>query len=102
MILDRQLDTMLRQQAVCGLLARDAAALIAVLAPLWEEMSRLQARLRTWLSGDNPTTTDRVRAMAALETLAVALKAPTEIPGLAEAELRATLLDVATGVLGLQ
>jgi AcrR family transcriptional regulator len=100
-ILARQLDTMLCQQAVCSLLVRDAAAVIAVLAPMWEEMRLLQTRLCDWLAGTDPTPNGRVRAMAALETLGVALKASTEFPGMDDDELRSALLDVAVAVLGL-
>lgn len=99
LILARQLDTILRQQAVCGLLVRDAAAMIAVLAPMWDEMHRLQTRLHAWLAGVDPTPADRVRAMAALETLGVALKAATQLPAIDEDELRAALLDSALAVL---
>lgn len=101
LILGRQLDTMLRQHDVCALLVRDAAAMVAVLAPLWEEMRGLQARLRTWLAGAHPTPTDQVRAMAALDTLGVALRASAEIPAIDADELRTVLLDSALAVLGL-
>lgn len=100
-ILGRQLDTMLRQQSVCSLLVRDAPAMIAVLAPMWDEMNRLQSRLQTWLAGIEPTPTGQVRAMAALHTLGVALKASTEVPTLDEDELRTVLLDTALAVLCL-
>jgi len=100
LVLTRQLDTMLRQQAVCGLLIRDAPAMITVLAPMWDEMHRLHTRLHTWLAGTDPTPTDRVRAMAALETLSVALKATAQLPTIDDHELRTTLLDAALAVLG--
>lgn len=101
LILGRQLDTMLRQHDVCALLVRDAAAMVAVLAPMWEEMHRLQTRLHTWLAGVEPTPTDQIRAMAALDTLGVALKASAEVPTIDADELRTVLLDSALAVLGL-
>ena len=100
-ILARQLDTILREQALCGLLVRDAVAMIAVLAPRWEEMLGLQSRMYAWLAGPGASPSTCVRAMAALETLGVPLKAAGQLPAIDDDELRSTLLDAALAVLGL-
>jgi hypothetical protein len=100
-VLGRQLDTILREQSLCGLLVRDAVAMIAVLAPRWEELLGLQSRMYAWLAGPGASPSRCVRAMAALETLAVPLKAAGQLPPIDEDELRTTLLDAALAVLGL-
>jgi AcrR family transcriptional regulator len=100
-ILARQLDTILRERSLCGLLVRDAVAMIAVLAPRWEELLGLQSRMYAWLAGPDASPARCVCAMAALETLAVPLKAAGQLPPIDEDELRTTLLDAALAVLGL-
>jgi len=101
-VLRRCLDALLDNRAAAGLFVRDTAAVIAAIAPIWEELLDLNGRLYTWLAGPEPTTADTIRAIAAMEVLGGAFSASLYLPEVAEDELRATLLDGAAAVLGLR
>lgn len=100
--LENCLDTMLRHRSACALFIRDTAAILTAVQPLWAELIELSTRLHTWLAGPAPTSADRIRAVAATETLGVALTSSALMPDVAEAELRQTLLECAAAVLGLR
>jgi AcrR family transcriptional regulator len=99
LVLERCLDTMLRHRAVAGLMLRDAAAILATVAALLEDLLELNARLHTWLAGPKPDSVGRVRAAAATEVLSVALGSGATLPEVSDADVRATLLDAAQAVL---
>lgn len=99
LVLERCLDTMLRHRAVAGLMLRDAAAILATVAALLEDLLELNARLHTWLAGPKPDSVGRIRAAAATEVLSVALGSGATLPEVSDADVRATLLDAAQAVL---
>ncbi len=101
-VLSTSLDTMLRHRSASALFVRDTASILAALGPAWNDLLQLSMRLHVWLAGPNPTATDRIRAVAAAETLGVALTSSTLLPEVSEDELRRTLLDTSAGVLGLR
>jgi AcrR family transcriptional regulator len=100
--LENCLDTMLRHRSACALFIRDTAAILATVQPLWAELLELSARLNSWLAGPSPSSADRIRAVAATETLGVALTSTALMPDVPEDELRRTLLESAAAVLGLR
>jgi hypothetical protein len=95
------LDLMLRHRDACALLMRDVPAVLATIAPIWEEMLALSKRLNTWLAGSDPTDVDRVRALAATEVMGAAIGSIVIVPDVPEAVVRQTLLDCAAAALGL-
>ncbi|HEY3259442.1 MAG TPA: helix-turn-helix domain-containing protein [Pseudonocardiaceae bacterium] len=99
-VLGRCLDDVLDNRPAAALFVRDAAAVVAAIAPIWEELIDLNRRLHTWLAGTRPTTTDTIRSIAAMEVLGAAISSSAYLPDVAEDELRDTLLDAATAVLG--
>lgn len=102
LVLSRVLDMMLRHRGASGIFVRDAAAVFTALQPIWEDLIQLGTRLNAWLAGPSPSDADRVRAMAAVEALGVAMRSGALLPGVSEDELRRTLLDCAASVLGLR
>lgn len=103
MVLERFLDMTLRHRPVCALLVRgDTLAVIADLAPIFKDVMGHHTRLHTWLAGPDPSAGDRLRAMAAVEVLGVALGSTKVMPDVPEDELRAALLDAAGGALRLR
>jgi AcrR family transcriptional regulator len=95
------LDLMLRHRDACALLMRDVPAVLATIAPIWEEMLALSKRLNTWLAGADPTDVDRVRALAATEVMGAAIGSIVIVPDVPETVVRQTLLDCAAAALGL-
>jgi len=101
-VLGRVLDVMLRNRSLAGIFLRDPAGVVSAAGTLWQEMLDMGTRLTTWLAGPDPTTADRLRAIAAMEVLGAALTSVTYLKEeVAEDELRAVLLDSATAALGL-
>lgn len=101
-VLGRCLDAVLDNRPAAGVFVRDAAAVVAAVAPIWEELHELNRRLHTWLAGPEPATADTIRSIAAMEILGAAISSSAYLPDIAEDELRATLLDAATAVLRLR
>jgi AcrR family transcriptional regulator len=99
--LERTLSSMLGNRAACGMLVRDAAAVVAALAPMLEELVELSMRMQNWLAGPDPTPAERLRAVAAVETLTAAITATAVLPEMSDDEVRRVLLDAAAAVLGL-
>jgi AcrR family transcriptional regulator len=99
LVLARCMDTMLRHRAVSGLLLRDASSIFATLATRWNDLIALNVRLHTWLAGPHASAERRIRAVAALETLSVALGSGALLPEVSDDDLRATLLDAAEAAL---
>jgi AcrR family transcriptional regulator len=100
-VLRRCLEALLSNRPAAGLFVRDAAALVAAIAPIWEELLALSRRMITWLAGPRPSHADSIRALAAMEVLGGALSASLYLPEVSDAELRTALLDSATAALGL-
>ncbi|MGH3995802.1 MAG: TetR/AcrR family transcriptional regulator [Pseudonocardiaceae bacterium] len=100
-VLARCLDVLLDNRAAAGLFVRDTAAVVAAIAPIWEELLELNGRLHRWLAGPEPTVAATIRAIAALEVLGAALSATAYLSEVGEEELRATLLEAAGAVLVL-
>jgi len=98
-VLGQALDALLANRVAAGLFVRDAAALMAALAPVWEELLELNVRLHTWLAGPDPTSGNAIRAIAAMEVLGAAISSSALLPEVGDAELRATLLDAVSAVL---
>ena len=101
-VLGRCLDALLSNRAAAVMFTRDAAAVVAAVAPIWDHLLGINTRLHTWLAGPNPTTVDTIRAMAAMEVLGAALSTSVQLPHVSQDELRRTLLDAAGSVLGLR
>lgn len=100
-VLRLSLDTMLRHRPAASLFIRDVASILAALGPMWNDLMELSKRLHVWLAGPDPTDADRIRAVAAAETLGIALTSSALMPEIGEDEVRATLLDASASVLGL-
>lgn len=94
-VLERCLDTMLAHRGVANLFIRDAAAVVAALAPLIDDLIESTDRLRGWLAGPAPSPVDRVRAVAAIELLGAALAAGTTLADVPDPVVRQTLLESA-------
>ncbi|MEH1125497.1 TetR/AcrR family transcriptional regulator [Micromonospora sp. CPCC 206061] len=101
LVLGQFLDTMLRHRSACALFMRDVPAVLASIEPIWMEVIQLTKRLNVWLSGPDPTDVDRIRAIAATETMGAALSSGFVIDHVSDAVLRQTLLDCASAVLDL-
>ncbi len=101
-VLGRCLDALLVNRAAAGIFTRDAAAVIAAVAPIWDQLLGLNVRLHTWLAGPTPSSGDTIRALAAMEVLGAALQSSVQLPHVSEDELRQTLLAAAGSVLGLR
>jgi AcrR family transcriptional regulator len=100
LVLEREVDTMLRHRDATAMLIHDAAAVVTALAPKLEDVKQIGERMHTWLAGPDPGPEERIRAMAAVEVLRTTLTAAA-VPDLPEAEVRRVVLDVAVRVLGL-
>jgi AcrR family transcriptional regulator len=98
-VLGRCLDTMLSHRAVANLFLRDAAAMLAALAPMLDDLLEVGLRLRTWLAGPDPSPVARVRAVAAMELLGAALSAGATLDDVPDPLVRQTLLESAELVL---
>ena len=101
-VLGSCLDAVFANRPAAALFVRDTAAVVAAVAPIWEELMGLNRRLHTWLAGPRPATVDAIRAVVAMEVLGAALTSTAYLPDVAEDELRATVLEAATAVLGLR
>jgi AcrR family transcriptional regulator len=101
LVLGQFLDIMMRHRNACSLFMRDGAAVLAAIEPIWQEVIELTKRLNVWLSGPNPTEVDRIRAIAATETMGAAISSAFVIDKVTESVLRETLLDCASAVLDL-
>jgi AcrR family transcriptional regulator len=99
LVLERCLDTMLGHREVANLFLRDAAAMLAALAPMLDDLLAVSLRLRTWLAGPDPSPVDRVRAVAAMELLGAALSAGATLDDVPDPVVRQTLLESAVVVL---
>jgi AcrR family transcriptional regulator len=100
-VLGRCLDAVLANRPAAGLFVRDTAAVIAAVTPIWAELLEINRRLHTWFAGPEATTADTIKAIAAMEVLGGAITTSAYLPDVADAELRATLLDAASAVLRL-
>jgi AcrR family transcriptional regulator len=98
-VLGVTLDLMLRHRAVAGLLARDAAGVLAALEPIVDDLMALSQRMERWLAGPAPTAVARIRAAAAMEVLGTALRSGSTLTDVPPAQVRATLLEAAELVL---
>jgi len=96
------LDALLDNRPAAGLFVRDTAAVIAAIAPVWEELLTLNRQLFTWLAGPRPSAADTIRAIAAMEVLGGAISASLYLPGVTADDLRVPLLDSAAAALGLR
>jgi AcrR family transcriptional regulator len=101
LVLGQFLDIMLRHRNACALFMRDGAAVLAAIEPIWQEVIDLTKRLNIWLAGPDPTDVDRIRAIAATETMGAAITSGFVIDHVAETVLRQTLLECASAVLDL-
>lgn len=101
LVLGQFLDIMLRHRNACALFMRDGAAVLAAIEPIWQEVIDLTKRLNIWLAGPDPTDIDRIRAIAATETMGAAITSGFVIDHVAETVLRETLLECASAVLDL-
>jgi AcrR family transcriptional regulator len=97
----RILDVMLHNRAVCEMLARDAPAVLAALAPVLEDLMAMRDQMYEWLAGPDPSPIDRLRAVAAAEALKAAFVAGTLVPEMPHEEVRRVLVECAAAVLGL-
>ncbi|MEJ3743497.1 TetR/AcrR family transcriptional regulator [Actinomycetes bacterium KLBMP 9797] len=93
------LDVMIRNGSACALMMRDVPAVLSAVAPVWEELITLSRQFNGWLAGPNPTDEDRIRALAATETLGAAISANMMMENLSEETLRRTLLHCAVATL---
>lgn len=99
--LGRTVDVMLRNRAVCEMLARDTPAVLAALAAVLDDLLAMRDQMHEWLAGPDPSPVDRLRAIAAFEALKAALVAGTLVPEMSHEEVRRVLLESAAAVLGL-
>lgn len=99
--LRRYLEMTLAHRAVATLLIHDAAAAVVVVAPMFEEAIQIIRRVQTWIAGPGATGRDRILAQAALDVVAVALSSGGILLDATDEELRETLLEAATSVLGI-
>lgn len=102
-VLRRTMDVLLANQSVAAIMLRDPAGVVAAIGPIWEDLVDTSKRLTTWLAGPDPTPTQRLRAVAAMEILGGALTSMTyldEPP--TEDEVRTVLLESAIAVLRLE
>jgi AcrR family transcriptional regulator len=102
LVLRQSLDVMLRHRPIAGLFVRDAAAVVAAIGPVYEDIVEVNKRLITWLSGPSPSPADQVRAHAATEVLSTALGWSLSFPDISDDELRSVLLECAGAVLRLR
>jgi AcrR family transcriptional regulator len=98
-VLGSCLDTMLSHRAVANLFLRDAAAMLAALAPMLDDLLEVGLRLRIWLAGPDPSPVARVRAVAAMELLGAGLSAGATLDDVPDPLVRQTLLESAELVL---
>jgi AcrR family transcriptional regulator len=101
LVLGQFIDIMMRHRNACALFMRDGAAVLAAIEPIWQEVIGLTRRLNVWLSGPDPTEVDRIRAIAATETMGAAISSTFVIDQVTETVLRQTLLECASAVLDL-
>jgi AcrR family transcriptional regulator len=101
-VLGRCMDALLAHRAAAAMFVRDAAAVVAAIAPIWDRLLRVHGRLHTWLAGPSPSTVDTIRAIAAMEVLGSAISSAALLPHVPEDELRRTLLEAAGSVLRLR
>lgn len=102
-VLRRTMDVLLQNQSVAAIMLRDPAGVVAAIGPIWEDLVDTSKRLTTWLAGPDPTPTQRLRAVAAMEVLGGALTSVTyldEPPS--EEDVRTVLLEAAISVLRLE
>ena len=102
-VLERQIDVMLRHRDATTMFIRDLAGVLTALAPKLEGVKQLRVRLCTWLAGPDPSPTQVIRSLAAVEVLHAPLSAEAVRPDLAsdQHEVRRLVLDAAALVLGL-
>ncbi|HEU5473808.1 MAG TPA: helix-turn-helix domain-containing protein [Actinophytocola sp.] len=93
------LDVLLSHRAIAGMFSRDVPAILEALGPFYGDLMELTKRLHTWLAGPEPSTADRVRAVATTEVLGSALGWSPLLAEVGDDELRAILLDAAMSVL---
>ncbi|GIF62394.1 hypothetical protein Ais01nite_04290 [Asanoa ishikariensis] len=95
----RCVDTMLAHRTVANLFLRDTAGILPALAPLIDEVVETNRRLRDWLAGPAPSQVARIRAVAVLDLLRVALTAGATLGDVPDSLVRQTLLESAELVL---
>jgi AcrR family transcriptional regulator len=100
-VLSDCLDAMLDHRGAAAMFARDAVAVFAEIEPLWRDLLALSVRLQSWLAGPDPSTADRIRAMASAEVLGACLSSSLFAPEASDEEVRGVLLDAALAVLGV-
>lgn len=99
-VLTTLLDVMVVNRPLAGVLLRDPAGVVAAAGPLWQDMIDLATRLTNWIAGPEPTTAERLRAIAAMEVLGAAYSSITYLrEEVADSEMREVLLDSALGAL---
>ncbi len=91
-------DVVIAHRATGPTLLRDIAAVLAAFGDDLDELIGRSRRFQLWLAGPDPTTADRLRAAAAVETIGAAMSAELD-PSVSDGEIRAVLLDAATAVL---
>ena len=97
-LLAAYVDVVIEHRSTGPTLMRDIAA---VLAAFGDDLDRLIGQSRhfqLWLAGPNPSTADRLRAAAAVETVGAAMSVQLEL-GVTDDEIRAVLLEAATAIL---
>jgi AcrR family transcriptional regulator len=100
-VLGELLDVLLRHRPIAGMFARDAPAVLEAVGTLYEEIFELSQRFQAWLAGPDATAVDRIRAMAATETLGTALGWAPSMGDISDDDMRAVLLECAAAVLRL-
>lgn len=88
-----------RHRHAGALLLRDTLAIINALEDRYPDWVDSTERLREWLAGPSPTDETKLRAVAALEVITVALVSTEYVPGATEELVEGILLDCAVTVL---
>lgn len=99
LMLERTLDVMLRNRAVARIFLQDPSGVVAAAETIWQDAMDLSTRLNTWLAGPNPSTAQRLRAIAAFDVIGAVLGATMVLHEVTDEEMRTVLLEAAIAVL---
>jgi hypothetical protein len=78
---------------------RDLAAVLAAAAENMDELVRLIQAFHVWLAGPAPSAPDRLRAVAATETIGSALSSGLTSSDVSDEQMLEVVLDCALAVL---
>ena len=98
-VLARYLDGLIRHRDGGALFVHDTVAIVNAVATQVPNILDSSRTLSTWLAGPDPTSASRLRAVACLEVLGVAMTSTEIVPDATEDEVKRTLLTAALLVL---